>query len=107
MGSGVEVASNGSTANWAEPAKTVNVITSATGIDSPEFTIATPVTNPHTTMAMASGPIAPRPSRNAARSIGGNNPLKAARRCIATIMAPARRRSSVLSSGHAPNVVAT
>ena len=65
-GNGAPVASSGMVANCAEPAKTVNVISSAAGIVSPAFTIATPVTMPHTAIAGPSGVIAFTPSRYAA-----------------------------------------
>ena len=102
-GNGAPTASNGKTASCADPANTVIVISSAAGTDSPVFTIATPVTTPHTVIAADNGIIARTPSRYATRSAEATQVRRTAVICTASGWRP----RSDAATGRRPDVTRT
>lgn len=57
MGQGAPAAKSGRLASCAEPAYTNNDMPMACAVESPDCTIATPVTAPQIAMAMAAGKV--------------------------------------------------
>src|SRR5262245_55792926 len=61
---GVPRVISGIAASWALPANTTKVISNASGIDRPPFTMATPVTRPQAAMPRLTALISRAPARN-------------------------------------------